>query len=103
MMPREHDYRNFREYVNPAWMASAPCAGMGTDYYGEAGRNSAIAKAVCKGCPNRVRCLEYAIDNDEQFGIWGGMSTRERRALARNRRAMGWATGRLRYVIREAS
>ena len=92
-----------RLYTNPAWMADAPCVGMTEDFYGEQGRNAAIAKAVCRVCPHLIRCLEYSIDNREDFGIWGGKSVRERRDIARNRRAMGWPTGRHRNVTRVAS
>ena len=48
------------------------------------------AKAVCFGrdglpeCPVRVECLLYAESNDEQHGIWGGLSHRERNALKRS-------------------
>ncbi len=39
------------------------------------------AKRVCVGCEVRSECLEYALENDERFGIWGGLSERERRKL----------------------
>jgi WhiB family redox-sensing transcriptional regulator len=38
---------------------------------------------VCRSCDVRAECLEYALENDERFGIWGGMSERERRRLKR--------------------
>ena len=41
------------------------------------------AKRVCRSCDVRAECLEYALENDERFGIWGGMSERERRRLKR--------------------
>jgi WhiB family redox-sensing transcriptional regulator len=50
------------------------------------------AKAVCFGkdskpaCPVRINCLLYADEQDEQYGIWGGLSTRERSALKRKAR-----------------
>ena len=43
------------------------------------------AKEVCRGCVVREDCLEYALANGEKFGIWGGMSERERRRLRRAR------------------
>ena len=43
------------------------------------------AKAICDACAGRVACLEYALTNGEKFGIWGGMSERERRRLRRAR------------------
>ena len=41
------------------------------------------AKRVCRGCEVRAECLEYALEHDERFGIWGGLSERERRRLKR--------------------
>jgi WhiB family redox-sensing transcriptional regulator len=41
---------------------------------------------VCVGCDVRAECLEYAMANDERFGIWGGLSERERRRLRQTRR-----------------
>jgi WhiB family transcriptional regulator, redox-sensing transcriptional regulator len=43
------------------------------------------AKAICGGCVVRGMCLEYSMSNGEKFGIWGGMSERERRLLRRRR------------------
>ncbi|MFE2850211.1 WhiB family transcriptional regulator [Streptomyces lavendulae] len=43
------------------------------------------AKRVCTGCPVRTECLTEALDNRIEFGIWGGMTERERRALLRRR------------------
>jgi WhiB family redox-sensing transcriptional regulator len=40
---------------------------------------------VCRGCIVRAQCLEYALVNSEKFGIWGGMSERERRRIRRQR------------------
>lgn len=87
------------------WMTDAPCAGRTDIYYpiqhGN-GERDAIqqAKAICNECPNRIRCLEYAIDNGEDHGIWGGYSVRQRRRIAADRRAMGWTTGRYRNIPR---
>ena len=41
------------------------------------------AKAICASCPVRIECLNYALRRDERFGVWGGMSERERRRLKR--------------------
>lgn len=48
-------------------------------FFPEKGGSTRQAKRVCNGCPVQVFCLEEAIENDEGFGIWGSMSTRERR------------------------
>lgn len=41
------------------------------------------AKAICRRCVVRVACLDYAIDNEEKFGVWGGMNTEERTEYAK--------------------
>jgi hypothetical protein len=43
-----------------------------------------IARALCNRCPVRAQCLEYAVKNQEEFGMWGGMSPYERRLLKRS-------------------
>lgn len=40
------------------------------------------AKAVCQSCPVRDACLDHAVDNDERYGIWGGLTGKERRLVA---------------------
>ena len=45
----------------------------------ETGGSTRDAKRVCAQCEVREQCLKWAIDHDERFGIWGGMSERERR------------------------
>ena len=47
------------------------------------------AKAFCKMCPVKTQCLEYAIVNDEQHGIWGGLSTQDRKKLKASSRGRG--------------
>jgi WhiB family transcriptional regulator, redox-sensing transcriptional regulator len=44
-----------------------------------------IAKALCGDCPIKMKCLEYAVEAGEVHGIWGGLTTNERRKLTRNR------------------
>jgi WhiB family redox-sensing transcriptional regulator len=65
------------------WMAEALCAQVDTDiFYPEKGGSTKEAKRVCRSCPVLSDCLNYALDNTERFGVWGGMSERERRKLA---------------------
>lgn len=78
------------------WQAYANCMGVDPDlFFPERGASTREAKEVCRGCVVRDDCLEYALTNGEKFGIWGGMSERERRrirrqrALARQAAAMG--------------
>jgi WhiB family redox-sensing transcriptional regulator len=46
-----------------------------------------IARELCRSCPIRLQCLEYALENDENLGFWGGMSPRERKGARRGRAA----------------
>lgn len=73
------------------WQTRAACRGeMGEDFYppvhGERRRErrlrEARAKSVCATCPVRGECLDMALSNDEQYGVWGGLNSSERRALA---------------------
>jgi WhiB family redox-sensing transcriptional regulator len=68
------------------WQTQANCMGVDPDlFFPERGASTREAKEVCKGCVVRNDCLEYALANGEKFGIWGGMSERERRRLRRAR------------------
>ncbi len=68
------------------WQARANCLGVDPDlFFPERGASTREAKGVCAGCEVRVECLEYALQNGEKFGIWGGMSERERRRIRRQR------------------
>lgn len=70
----------------PSWQDQANCMGVDPDlFFPERGASTREAKEVCRGCVVRLDCLEYALDNAEKFGIWGGMSERERRRLRRAR------------------
>ncbi|MGP3999782.1 WhiB family transcriptional regulator [Streptomyces sp. 8N706] len=68
----------------PSWRERALCAQTGPDFFfPEAGGSTREAKQVCLACEERVPCLEYALANDERFGVWGGLSENERRRLRR--------------------
>lgn len=66
------------------WQERALCAQTDPEaFFPEKGGSTREAKRVCTGCDVRSECLEYALENDERFGIWGGLSERERRKLKR--------------------
>jgi len=68
------------------WQSRANCMGVDPDlFFPERGASTREAKEVCRGCVVKDDCLEYALDNGEKFGIWGGMSERKRRRLRRAR------------------
>ena len=68
----------------PGWQDRALCAQTDPEaFFPEKGGSTREAKRVCRGCEVRAECLEYALEHDERFGIWGGLSERERRRLKR--------------------
>lgn len=67
-----------------AWQDRALCAQTDPEaFFPEKGGSTREAKRVCSSCEVRAECLEYALSNDERFGIWGGLSERERRKMKR--------------------
>ena len=67
------------------WSAQAACRTTDPDELFVQGAAQNRAKAVCTGCPVRTECLADALDNRVEFGVWGGMTERERRLLLRQR------------------
>jgi WhiB family redox-sensing transcriptional regulator len=66
------------------WQERALCAQTDPEaFFPEKGGSTREAKRICQGCEVKDMCLEYALANDERFGIWGGLSERERRRLKR--------------------
>lgn len=64
------------------WQTDALCAQTDPEaFFPEKGGSTRDAKKICVTCEVRNQCLEYALRNDERFGIWGGLSERERRKL----------------------
>lgn len=64
------------------WQERALCAQTDPEaFFPEKGGSTREAKRVCLSCEVRVECLDYALMNDERFGIWGGLSERERRRV----------------------
>ncbi|HRN90538.1 MAG TPA: WhiB family transcriptional regulator [Candidatus Saccharibacteria bacterium] len=62
------------------WQKDALCAQTDPEtFFPEKGSSVRDAKKICAGCEVRAQCLEYALANDERFGVWGGLSERERR------------------------
>lgn len=72
------------------WAARAACKADTPDALFVRGAEQNKAKAVCAGCPVRTECLAEALDNQIEWGVWGGMTERERRALLRRRPGASW-------------
>ena len=72
------------ETEGQSWQERALCAETDPEaFFPEKGGSTREAKKICTGCEVKAECLEYALSNDERFGIWGGLSERERRRLRR--------------------
>ena len=70
------------------WQDRALCAQTDPEaFFPEKGGSTRDAKKICTTCEVKSQCLDYALANDERFGIWGGLSERERRRLRRARTA----------------
>jgi WhiB family redox-sensing transcriptional regulator len=70
--------------MDPDWQSRARCRGLEPDQFfvrGSAQARSALR--VCERCTVRPECLEYALENAVEFGVWGGMTERQRRAYSR--------------------
>ncbi|WP_415101082.1 WhiB family transcriptional regulator [Nocardioides sp.] len=74
------------------WAPLAACRDQQPDALFVRGAEQNKAKLVCKGCPVRTECLAEALDDQIEWGVWGGMTERERRALLRRRPTASWRT-----------
>jgi WhiB family redox-sensing transcriptional regulator len=72
---------------NLGWRDRASCTQIEPEMFfpkkGE--RNNRQAKKICLGCEVKRQCLQFALDHDERYGIWGGKGETERRKLRRQR------------------
>ena len=66
---------------NFEWQDNAACRGQGELFFFERGnntKNTIMAKEICNSCPVRKDCLDFAITNRFEYGIWGGKTPKER-------------------------
>ncbi len=76
------DFDQLFDAVEQDWQEQALCAQTDPEaFFPEKGGSTREAKRICQACGVRDECLEYALEHDERFGIWGGLSERERRKL----------------------
>ena len=72
--------------LRPDWQELGICNQTDPDlFFPEKGGTPRPAQRICAHCEVKPQCLEYALANDEAFGVWGGLSERERRALKKRR------------------
>jgi WhiB family redox-sensing transcriptional regulator len=78
----EQTRRALEEFDELEWQVGAVCAQTDPEaFFPERGGSTRGAKRICSGCGVRAECLDYALAHDERFGVWGGLSERERRRL----------------------
>ena len=65
------------------WAAQAACATVEPDQLFGKGAEQRDARSLCFACPVRMECLAEALNSESSFGVWGGLTERERRALVR--------------------
>lgn len=74
--------------TNTEWQQYANCLGCDPAlFFPGRGEMTPEVRAVCRECVVQEICLEYALENREVFGVWGGKSERQRREMRRQRRA----------------
>lgn len=66
------------------WVLQAACRGTGDVLFAEGAKQRQV-REMCSDCPVRQNCLAEALDNRIEWGVWGGMTERERRQLLRTR------------------
>lgn len=77
-------------HEQPDWVLAASCQFVDPEiFHPEKGGTVRPAKLICAGCPARAECLIFAFEHNERYGIYGGLSERERRKLF----ADGWQPG----------
>ena len=68
----------------PPWQEQALCSQTDPEaFFPDKGGSTREAKRICGRCDVKAECLQYALDREERYGVWGGLSERERRNLKR--------------------
>jgi WhiB family redox-sensing transcriptional regulator len=76
------------------WVTEGKCRDMDSAiFFPSDGIGVQIARRICEDCPVKVPCLEYALADRVDHGVWGGTSERERRRILRSRRMSRMAPG----------
>jgi WhiB family redox-sensing transcriptional regulator len=90
--PISREERRRQQDATRVWIELAACRGLDAAlFFPTRGEWTREAREVCGGCPVRAQCLEHALDAGEKFGIWGGKTERQRRAMRRARQRAGRA------------
>ncbi len=83
----EQNQTERREEKSPGedyvWQVDASCRGVDAELFFPATEEAAgTAKAICETCPVRLACLAFALERNERFGVWGGLTEKERARLS---------------------
>jgi WhiB family transcriptional regulator, redox-sensing transcriptional regulator len=79
--------------VSAEWMADGSCRTVAPEtFFPSDGLGVIRAQKICVTCPVVDQCLEYALENHIDHGVWGGRSERERRRILRSRRRSSLST-----------
>lgn len=83
---KEESLSNILRLEELWWQDDANCKGVDPElFFPKRGESTRVAKDYCNSCKAQKHCLEYSILNAEKFGIWGGLSERERRKIRKDR------------------
>jgi WhiB family redox-sensing transcriptional regulator len=82
------------------WRVSANCRNGDPDRLFVTGAKQREARSICRNCPVLAQCLAHALDERIEFGVWGGMTERERRAMLKRRPDVTCWSSFLRQVAR---
>jgi hypothetical protein len=75
--------RPIRPEPGYSWQTEASCRGVDSELFFPATEDESVpAKAICETCPVRLACLAFALERNERFGIWGGLTEKERARLS---------------------
>lgn len=86
------DFISLLDLQNEAWRQKAKCRGLDPSlFFPERGDNATLsqAKKICRDCPVKLDCLQYAVENREEFGVWGEMTVKGFRKVRRQVEATG--------------
>ena len=71
---------------HPEWMAQAQCKGRTEEMFPATASGVPVARQICMGCGVFETCLEYALTNRIEYGVWAGTDWKERKRMMRERR-----------------
>lgn len=78
---RDRDGARVALNLDGPWKFEAACVGSPVDFFATSARSVARAKSICASCPVRIPCLVDALESNERYGVWGGLTVEERDEL----------------------